>query len=214
MEFRTLKLSELTPAAYNPRKDLTPEDAEFQKLVRSMEEFGVVEPIIWNKRTGHIVGGHQRLKAMLALGKTEETVVVIDCDLHDEKILNVTLNRAKGRWDDEKLAELLRELDAAGAGKVKITGFEDWEMQGIIDRLDKLTGILEYEPQAGTEGEEEAGTEPETFSMAFQIPSEYEEEVTLFMDTAEAPEAELTAAIVNMIKLGGIGHGNHQKENR
>ena len=48
VEIRTLKEAQLTVADYNPRRDLQPEDAEYQKLRRSIEEFGYVEPIIWN----------------------------------------------------------------------------------------------------------------------------------------------------------------------
>ena len=65
MEIRTLKAAQLKAAEYNPRRDLQPEDAEYKKLRRSIEEFGYVEPIIWNERTGNVVGGHQRLKVLL-----------------------------------------------------------------------------------------------------------------------------------------------------
>ena len=56
------KVADLIPANYNPRKDLKPGDPEYEKLKRSMETFGYVEPLIWNKKTGRVVGGHQRLK--------------------------------------------------------------------------------------------------------------------------------------------------------
>ena len=55
---------DLLPADYNPRKDLKPGDSEYEKLKRSIEQFGYVEPVIWNKATGRVVGGHQRLKVM------------------------------------------------------------------------------------------------------------------------------------------------------
>lgn len=58
MEIQTLKAEQLKPADYNPRRDLQPEDAEYQKLRRSIEEFGYLEPIIWNERTGNVVVGH------------------------------------------------------------------------------------------------------------------------------------------------------------
>ena len=56
------KIEDLRPASYNPRKDLKPGDKEYEKLKRSITEFGYVEPVIWNERTGTVVGGHQRLK--------------------------------------------------------------------------------------------------------------------------------------------------------
>ena len=58
MELIKKNIQDLTPAAYNPRKDLQPGDPEYEKLKRSLDEFGYVEPVIWNKRTGNVVGGH------------------------------------------------------------------------------------------------------------------------------------------------------------
>lgn len=136
MEIRTLKAAEIKAADYNPRKDLQPEDAEYKKLRRSIEEFGCVEPIIWNERTGNVVGGHQRLKVLLEQGAQEIDCVVVSLDDKDEKILNVLLNKVKGRWDIGKLADLLQELDEAGA--VEVTGFEDWELQS--QKKDKRRG--------------------------------------------------------------------------
>ena len=205
MEIQVMKLSELRPAEYNPRKDLTPEDGEFQKIVRSIQEFGLVEPIIWNRQTGHIVSGHQRIKALRETGVTETEVVVLDCGLREEKILNITLNRTKGKWDNDKLADLLRELSEAGG--VEFTGFDEWELQGLIDRYDQLSGILDYDPpgeSGGDEGDDGEADDPEpgTFDLTFQIPIEYEDDINLFMQSVEAPEAELAAAVVNYIRLG------------
>ena len=71
MQIEKLKTEQLIPADYNPRKDLKPGDPEYEKLKRSIEQFGYVEPVIWNKTTGNIVGGHQRLKVLLDMGITE-----------------------------------------------------------------------------------------------------------------------------------------------
>jgi hypothetical protein len=68
LNIQKIRAELLNPAAYNPRKDLKPGDKEYEKLRRSIEEFGYVEPVIWNKTTGNIVGGHQRLKVLLDLG--------------------------------------------------------------------------------------------------------------------------------------------------
>ena len=65
-----MKVEDLKPANYNPRKKLKPGDKEFEKLKKSIEEFGYVEPIILNKRTSTVVGGHQRLEVMKHLGHT------------------------------------------------------------------------------------------------------------------------------------------------
>ena len=73
MKIITLPVSDLHPADYNPRKDLAPGDKQYDKLARSIETFGYVEPIVWNRTTGNIVGGHQRLKVLVEQGyKTVE----------------------------------------------------------------------------------------------------------------------------------------------
>ena len=72
--------ADLIPADYNPRKDLKPGDPEYDKLKRSMEQFGYVEPVIWNKATGRVVGGHQRLKVLMDMGVTEVECVVVEMD--------------------------------------------------------------------------------------------------------------------------------------
>lgn len=64
MIIKTMKIDDLIPASYNPRKDLKPGDPEYENLKRSIKEFGYVDPIIWNKQTGNIIGGHQRVKVM------------------------------------------------------------------------------------------------------------------------------------------------------
>ena len=65
MDIQKIPAARLNPAAYNPRKDLKPGDKEYEKLKRSITEFGFVEPVIWNRQTGNVVGGHQRLKVLL-----------------------------------------------------------------------------------------------------------------------------------------------------
>ena len=49
MNIQKINIKKLKPAEYNPRKDLTPDDEEYQKIKRSIEEFGYVDPIIINK---------------------------------------------------------------------------------------------------------------------------------------------------------------------
>ena len=65
MQLKTIPISKIKPAAYNPRHDLKPGDPEYDKLKRSIDQFGCVEPLIWNQRSGNLVGGHQRFKILL-----------------------------------------------------------------------------------------------------------------------------------------------------
>ena len=127
MEIQKLPLEKLNPAKYNPRKDLKPGDPEYEKLKKSMETFGYVEPIIWNKRSGQIVGGHQRLKILQHQGETEIECVVVDLDEQQEKALNITLNKVTGAWDLPKLADLISELDN-GIFDITLTGFDASEI--------------------------------------------------------------------------------------
>ena len=83
------KVTDLIPADYNPRKDLKPGDPEYEKLKRSLEQFGYVEPVIWNKATGRVVGGHQRLKVLIDMGITEVECVVVDLPEDKEKLLGI-----------------------------------------------------------------------------------------------------------------------------
>lgn len=127
MEIRKMKLSELTPAEYNPRVELKPGDQEWEALDESIGNFGYVEPIVWNERTGNIVGGHQRRNVLLARGVEEEDISVVNLSPEDEKILNVLLNKSKGIWDVAKLVALIDEIKAAG-GNLKATGFTELEI--------------------------------------------------------------------------------------
>ena len=123
--------ADLIPADYNPRKDLKPGDAEYEKLKRSIEQFGYVEPVIWSKTTGFVVGGHQRLKVLLDMGITEVECVVVEMDAEKEKALNIALNKISGEWDKDKLALLIADLQGADFD-VSLTGFEPAEIDSLF----------------------------------------------------------------------------------
>lgn len=131
MQIEKISTERLIPADYNPRKDLKPGDPEYEKLKRSLEEFGYVEPVIWNKTTGHIVGGHQRLKVLLDMGITEVDCVVVELDDEREKALNVALNKISGDWDKDKLALLIADLQGADFD-VFLTGFDPAELDDLF----------------------------------------------------------------------------------
>jgi len=134
MNIKTVALTEINPAAYNPRKDLQPGDAEYEKLKRSIQEFDVVEPLVWNERTGNLVGGHQRLKVLKELGFAEVEVSVVDMDDAREKALNIALNKISGEWDFPALKDLLEELD--GMIDLELTGFDIDEIESLTDKFD------------------------------------------------------------------------------
>lgn len=137
MNIQKVPVSKIKAAKYNPRKDLKPGDAEYEKLRRSIEEFGYVEPLVWNQRTGNIVGGHQRFKVLKAMGYQEIDCVVLDIDEQREKALNVALNKISGEFDIPLLTDLLRDLSEDGFD-VSLTGFDATEMDELFK--DKTAG--------------------------------------------------------------------------
>ena len=150
--------TDLLPADYNPRKDLKPGDAEYEKLKRSIEQFGYVEPVIWNQTTGRVVGGHQRLKVLMDMGMTEVDCVVVAMDEEKEKALNIALNKIGGDWDKDKLALLIADLQGADFD-VSLTGFEPAE----IDALFKDTlkdGVKDDDFDVGAELAQPTMTKP------------------------------------------------------
>jgi DNA modification methylase len=115
----TKKISEISAAKYNPRK-IT--DEAMGRLTKSLAEFGNIQPITWNVRTGNVVGGHQRLKVYKAMGKTEVDVWAVDLDEQKEKAANIALNKLSGEFDMPMLKDILEEIDT-GDLDMEITGF-------------------------------------------------------------------------------------------
>lgn len=143
MEIEKIKITDITPAEYNPRK-IT--DEEKTKLRNSLNTFGVVDPIIINMKNMHIIGGHQRYETLLDMymenNSFTETLNLIrlgdigwvfpDTDLHvededHEKALNLALNKINGEWDIPKLNNVLDDLSLKGFD-TELTGFDDLEL--------------------------------------------------------------------------------------
>lgn len=131
MKLQSIPITKLTPADYNPRKDLHSGDPEYEKLKRSLDEFGYLEPIIWNKQTGHVVGGHQRLKVLKVEGYKTAACVVVDFSEEKEKALNIALNKISGDWDNDKLGLVIADLQASDFD-VSLTGFDDQEISDLL----------------------------------------------------------------------------------
>jgi len=127
-------LDSLSPADWNPREI---DDASLDGLERCILRYGLVQPIVWNERSGRVVGGHQRLKVLRRNGEDRTQVVVVDLSDDEEKALSVSLNNEmiQGRWTDglqsliasirdgsavEGLMtdELVESLAGSGAGEV------------------------------------------------------------------------------------------------
>ncbi|MEM6504027.1 MAG: ParB N-terminal domain-containing protein, partial [Planctomycetota bacterium] len=135
MFIEVVPIKRINPAPYNPRKDIKPGDLEYEKLRRSIEEYGCVEALVWNRRTSHLVGGHQRFKILKARGDTEVTVSVVDLPLDREKLLNIALNKITGAWEPRKLAGILDEIIQDADADLDLTGFSLPEATGLIEDL-------------------------------------------------------------------------------
>ncbi len=143
-----LPLAKISPARYNPRKALQPTDKAYQDIRRSLEHFGLVDPLVWNKRSGNLVGGHQRYAVLKDLGVERVRVRVVDLPPNEDRALNVALNRITGEWDFPKLTELLVALDA-GDLDVGLTGFDEAQVKDLVDFEKAAQG----EPEAPDTGE-------------------------------------------------------------
>lgn len=130
MKLERMEINKLRPAEYNPRKELKPEDKEYQKIKNSIEEFGYVDPILVNKDLT-IIGGHQRLNVLKDMGYNEVDVIMLDLDKTKEKALNVALNKITGEWDKQKLEELLIDLEENDYD-LTLTGFENYEIEDLM----------------------------------------------------------------------------------
>ncbi len=138
MNIQSIPVSLIRPAAYNPRTDLQPGDPAYEHLKQSIAEFGFVEPLVWNQRTGNLVGGHQRFKVLEAEGAAHVEVSVVDLPPNKEKALNIALNKIQGGWDERKLAEVLGELMSLPKFDVAVTGFEVPEIEELLARTSGL----------------------------------------------------------------------------
>lgn len=140
MEIKKIKISELKIAEYNPRKDLKPEDEEYQKIKTSISEYGYIVPIVVNKDMT-VIGGHQRLKVLKDLGYTEIECVIVEYDKIKEKGCNITLNNENisGKWDFIKLEDLLTELKKEDDLDLeKITGFSEKEIERFLNDAEEI----------------------------------------------------------------------------
>lgn len=132
MDIQKIPVEQLKAAKYNPRKDLKPGDAEFEKLKRSIESFGFVELIVVNRKTGFtVISGHQRLAVLKHLKWTEVECVIVELDEAEEKALNIAMNKVSGEWDMPLLTDLLKDISDSGFD-VSLTGFEAADLDELL----------------------------------------------------------------------------------
>lgn len=173
MNIQRLSIERLIPAPYNPRKTLQPGTPGYRRLERSLREFELVQPLVWNQRTGHLVGGHQRLEILKARGVTEVEAVVVDLSLSKEKALNVALNNSLvgGEWDAGRLIDVMQELQDSPDIDVALTGFDD---EALCDLLLK--------PAEQVDVDEEVAAASDLVRMQFDVTAEQWDAVRADLD--------------------------------
>lgn len=153
-EMQTLKRSQLKGAEYNPR--IIDKEAK-KRLKKGLQQHGLVSPITWNKRTGNIVSGHQRISQLDALERNKDyelDVWVIDVDEAEEAILNVQMNNPsmQGDWDLDALACMTEEFGI----DFDDMGFSKTDVDFMYDGDEKFTQLFETpEAQEVKQGLEE-----------------------------------------------------------
>ena len=147
MLIKNKKIADLKPAPYNPRKS---SEKQEENLKASLEKFGVVEPVIFNKQTGHIVGGHFRVRELEKLGIKTVDCVIVDLSLEDEKELNIRLNANLGSWDWDSISngdwdkETLAEWGLETFDLAEINSDDFFEDDFNDDKNEKTNIVLEY----------------------------------------------------------------------
>lgn len=127
MKIKEIKIDSISPAAYNPRK-MAPD--AFERLVKNIQEFGLVDPLIVNADMT-LIGGHQRLRALHRLGWSEAPCVVLDLDKTRERLLNIALNRISGEFESSKLKDLLIEISDEG-GDLALSGMPQVDLEKLL----------------------------------------------------------------------------------
>ena len=123
-----LPIDDLHPDPLNPRRI---EEAELAALTRSIETFGVVDPVLARR-------GDRRLIAGRPCGLPTVPVILLDLSAEDARLLNVALNRIGGDWDADP-ARLLIDLHAT-ADRCRA------DLAQLIDRIKLDPPIVLTEP--------------------------------------------------------------------
>lgn len=161
-----MPIDKLIPMERNPRKM---DEHDFEELKTSIQKYGLVEPLVFNKRSGHVVGGHQRLTALKSLGHTEVEVVVVDLSEEQELDLNLRLNRTSGSFDDDMLASIISDLQKADESLSG--GFKGYEINDYIhsisdDGIKDVMGKEKSRDELVEELREQGFSEDEANAMA------------------------------------------------
>lgn len=154
-EIKKMKISDLQGWDRNPR-EIT--DEAMVGLTHSLQDFGLVQPIVWNKRTKRVVGGHQRLIVLKKHGIEEVGVVVVDLTPEREKILNVTLNNPEiaGTFSDD-IGDILKEIEVDDVNLFDELKLDSLLRELIEDNEEKKKVVEDDIPEPPKEPKTKAG---------------------------------------------------------
>lgn len=133
LEIENIEIAVLRPDPANPRRIA---ENELEALTRSIQEFGLVDPILARLDDGTVIGGHQRLVAARKLGLETVPVIFLDLPPEQARVLALALNKISGDWDQELLARLLAELEEVPEVDLTISGFDEGEISRLVKSLD------------------------------------------------------------------------------
>ena len=103
-------------------------------LENSLKEWKILQPIVVNKKGMTVVGGHKRLEAAKKLGMKEVPVTFVDIPKAKEMALNLAMNKISGNWDNQKLKDVIQEIDT-GEFDIELTGFESHELENLMTQF-------------------------------------------------------------------------------
>ena len=155
------KISDLKAAEYNPRKI---NKEQLDMLKKAMKKFGDLSGIVFNRKTGNLIGGHQRVKIFDpswliktkaiepadAVGTVAKGTIKspygdwsyreVDWPKEKEKAANIAANQHGGEWVEELRDDMLLELDSLPDFNIELTGFDDKDITKIKKRRADLSG--------------------------------------------------------------------------
>lgn len=186
MKIKKVPIQDLKYYPGNPRKI---SDAEIEKLKTSIKEFGIVQPLIINQRN-EVIGGNQRLKALVDLGLDTADCIEINLPKEKEKALNLALNRISGEWDESLLRQFIADLDEE---TIHITGFDDVEIEEL-----QITDDFDLNEPGGFTSR--LGDFKDKFDITFTFPIE-KKEIVLDCLKKKGKEHYLTLLLNDMEKV-------------
>lgn len=170
--FEKVAFDKIQPNPKNPRVELRPGMPLYDKLKQSILGNSYLDPIVWNKRSGYIVAGHQRYAVLRDIAEEsnqeikEIPVIVVDLPEDKERTFLLASNKVQGLWDAEKLEALFKEMEESD---YEYTGFDDFEISSLLGD--------DEEPEFDDDDiETSGGDRPFVFNMVINCESEEDKE--------------------------------------